>query len=359
MSLSCRQAGKVMLFAVLSLAAVSAQAWIRSPANTFATLPADSANPEALTVGPDGRVYASTFAGGQIHVFAPNGRHLRTVDVNMGSGSLLNLAFHPDTGALLVIDFGARQLLEVDPHSGAANIVASFPAGTGPNDLTFDADGNIYVSDSFQGKIWRIPPGGGTPQEWAADPLLATTGFPGFGANGLAFNHDQSALFVANTGDDTIVRIPRNADGSAGQAEVFVNSPNGPDGLIMDDEDNLWIPTNQENEILVVDSTGKAIATLGDFDGINRDGTVNGLLFPSDLAFSANGRSLYVANFALDVRNLGATQSFSSQWTDQVQRFSLARIRAKLPPLPAAGRPCADNDDDHHGCGHRRQDHHD
>ncbi len=56
----------------------------------------------------------------------------------------------------------------------------------GLNALTFDSAGNVYVSDSFQGIIWKTGPGGGAGTMWASSPLLTTTGVPGFGANGQA-----------------------------------------------------------------------------------------------------------------------------------------------------------------------------
>ena len=96
--------------------------------------------------------------------------------------------------------------------------------------------------------------------------MLTTTGVPPFGANGLAFNKAGNALFVANTGNDTIVKIPVTG-GTPGTPAVFVNSINGADGLILDGHDNLWVAANQADEIVVLDPTGKVIAKLGDFDG--------------------------------------------------------------------------------------------
>ena len=92
---------------------------------------------------------------------------------------------------------------------------------------------------------------------------------PPFGANGLGFNKAGNALFVANTGNDTIVKIPVTA-GSPGTPAVFVNSINGADGIVLDSKDNLWVAANQADEIVVVDPTGKAIAKLGDFDGLDQ-----------------------------------------------------------------------------------------
>ena len=205
----------------------------------------------------------------------------------------------------------------------------AIPGGGGPNALAFDAVGNVYISDSFQSTIWRTPKTGGAPGAWVVDPLLGTAGVPPFGANGLAFNGDQSALFVANTGNDTIVRIPVSA-GMPGTPEVFVNSINGADGLIIDGADNLWVAANQADEIVVVDPTGRVIAKLGDFDGIDRQGAPVGLLFPASLVMVNN--FVYVTNLSLDLRLFGAP-TVDSQWAAQVTRHTIARIPAHLPPI--------------------------
>src|SRR5439155_709492 len=114
-----------------------------------------------------------------------------------------------------------------------------------------------------------------------------------------AFN-SVGVLFVANTANDTVVQIPV-ADGVPGTPTVFVNSINGPDGLIIDGDDNLWVVANQADEIVVVDPSGKGIAKLGDFDGIAPDGSPRGLLFPASPVFF--GEFVYVTNLALDLRD--------------------------------------------------------
>ncbi len=87
-------------------------------------------------------------------------------------------------------------------------------------------------------------------------------------------------MFVANTGNDTIVKIPVDASFNPGTPTVFVNSINGADGLIIDDADNLWVAANQADEIVVVDPTGRAIAKLGDFDGLDPGGMAGACCFP-------------------------------------------------------------------------------
>jgi hypothetical protein len=323
------------LIACFALLPIDAAAWDRGAVQRFATLPAGAPNPEGITVDQHGDVYVTGFgptspAGpGKVFVFDDNGRLKRVLHVAGSSNALLGIAFHPLTHELLVIDFGAAQVLRVDPHSGAASVFTKPVGAAGLNALAFDHAGNVYISDSFAGVIWRTGPGGGAAVNWASDPLLTTTGFPPFGANGLDFNHNESALFVANTGNDTIVRIPVLA-GVPGKAEVFTNSINGADGLFVDEHDNIWVCANQADEIVVVDKTGKAIAKLGDFDGV-RNGSPVGLLFPASLA--PRDGWIYITNLSLDLRPITGQQSVDSQWAAQVTRHTISRIRMRIPPV--------------------------
>ncbi|HZJ53295.1 MAG TPA: SMP-30/gluconolactonase/LRE family protein [Myxococcaceae bacterium] len=340
-----------LLSIALFLLAGSAHAWDRGRARTFAVLPPGSSGPEGLEVGPRGHVYVTGFgftsAGsatgeGQLTVFDEKGRLLRQVTVHPSSPHLLGLAFHPHTGILLVNDFGAGQVLAVDPRTGEAHPFITLPAalphpgGAGLNDLTFDHAGNVYLSDSAQGIVWKAPPGGGVATIWIDDPLLRTTGVPPFGANGLRFNREETALFVANTGSDTVLRIPVVGNDPGGPAKIFAQAINGADGLLVDERDNVWVVENQSDDVVVLDPSGKVVAKLGDFGGAIRKGAPVGLLFPASIRFS--GRHLLVSNLALDLRIFNADfVSADSEWCAQVSRYTISSIRID------------DRDDDHHG----------
>src|SRR2546426_342252 len=115
-----------LLLLTLLILPVQAAAWIRTPATTFAALPAGSGGPEGITADAEGNIYASSFgftaAGpvsgpGQVFVFDPSGQLVRQLSLLIGgttpsSPHLLGLRFHPMTGALLVLDFGAAQVLK-------------------------------------------------------------------------------------------------------------------------------------------------------------------------------------------------------------------------------------------------------
>ncbi len=347
---------RAMALALLVAAALPshASAWNRGRARTFAVLPAGAAGPEGLEVDANGRVYVTTFAitasgpasgSGQLYVFDRDGRFLRQVPIAGSSAALLGLRFHPTTGALLVIDFGKAQVLAVDPTTGQSSVFMTLPSplphpelGAGLNDLTFDHAGNVYVSDSFQGVVWKTSQSGGVAAPWVDSALLRTTGVPPFGANGLRFDRHETAMFVANTGDDTIVKIPAVAGSpdssgpSAGTPAVFTNSINGPDGLLIDDDDNLWVVANQADEVVVVDPTGKAISKLGDFGGVENGSPVQ-LLFPASLRFV--GDDLLVTNLSIDLRVINPSlETVDSEWCAQVSRFTVVKIRARIRPPP-------------------------
>ena len=323
---------------MLLLTTLDASAWIRSPATTFATLPAGAAHPEGITVDTEGNVYVATFGAGasgngHIYVFSPSGRLLRDVTVAGSSPLLLDLAFHPSTGELLVLDFGNHRVLRVNPFTGAASPFTTLPAGAGPNVLTFDAAGNVYISDSFGGIIWKTGAAGGPAMAWVTSPLLAPAplphGVPPFGANGLVFNRAETALFVANTSNDTIVKIPVT-NGTPGSPAIFVYSVNGPDGLIRDDDDNLWVAANQADEIVVINPDGRVIAKLGDFEGLSPQGAPRGLLFPASLVRS--GEFIYVTNLAIDLRLFGFL-TVDALWAADVTTHTVAKISARIPPI--------------------------
>lgn len=331
---------RFVLIAVLFLVSLPfpASAWNRLEASTFATLPAGATPPEGIAVDVHGNVYVSTFGfpasgpatdPGQIIVFDRHGRLLRQLVVAGASPHLLGLEFHPLTRDLLVADFGAGKVLKVNPYTGASSVFADIGPASGLNALAFDSAGNVYISDSFQGIIWQTSAAGGAAIPWVTSPLLTTTGVPPFGANGLAFNKSGTALFVANTGNDSVVKIPV-AGGTPGAPAVLAYSINGADGLIIDEDDNLWIAANQANEIVVLDPSGKAIAKLGDFDGVNRKGAVIGLLFPASLVFS--GEHVLVTNLVLDLRLFGLP-TLDSQLAAQVTRYTVSRLPKRIPRI--------------------------
>jgi sugar lactone lactonase YvrE len=239
-----------------------------------------------------------------------------------------------------VLDFGAGNVLKVDPKTGNSSVFMGPVANSGLNALTFDKSGNVYVSDSFNGVIWKTGKHGGAFTAWSSDallqpgvPPLPKPGLtPPFGANGVEFNNAGTVMYVANTAFHQIIQIPVDAFGNAKAASILITGINAPDGIMVDRDDNIWVCANQEDEIVVIDKTGKVIAKLGDFRGIDGKGIARGFLFPASLAFSIDGSWLYVSNLTLFLPYAGAEPAIDSAWTLEVSGYTVSRLRAKIPP---------------------------
>src|ERR1700730_3232715 len=160
------------------LATSPASAWNRGNVQVLAVLPdliglpGVKSNVEGLTVGPDGNIYVPSFGfnthdpnttgsgaptgPANLFVIAPNGKIVDQFIITGSSGHMLGLRFNPVTHALWVLDFGAGNVLSIDVARHITSVLATIgpPPGNGLNALTFDAQGNGYVSDSFARVIW-------------------------------------------------------------------------------------------------------------------------------------------------------------------------------------------------------------
>jgi sugar lactone lactonase YvrE len=264
--------------------------------------------------------------------------------------------FQKSSKTLLICDLSNGIVWQADPKTGKATVFMNTGQGaaSGLNGLTFDKAGNVYVSDSFLGVIWKTGPNGGKPTIFVDSQTLSpqsATGVilvPPFGANGVEFNNEYTEMYDTNTAYHSIVEVPvtLNHDGSAsvaGKAMVLTTGINAPDGIAVDSHDNLWVVANQEDEIDVIDpnavtsqgTVAKVIAKRGDFQGLSEDGTVQGLLFPASPAFSPDGKFIYVSNLALFWPFVGVPETaIDSPWTLEVKHYSIAKVRAVIPPIP-------------------------
>ncbi len=330
---------------------------------TFAVLPDGVRFPEGITANPaNGDIYVGTFDGGNQNKLLRYNRHGHLVATrDFGITPLLGLEFdraHKKVYVLnvgdftgvpgldskiqrIAADFNSTTPIEdvaVIPPIGAPNerkvvkgdkSVDTVTFGDNarvPNAMVFDSHGNLYVSDSFQGAIFELPNVAGCSktcnvETFSHDPLLATPGFPPFGANGLAFNSDESALFIANTGDDRVLRLEMVS--GLRKVTVFAESLNGADGLVFDNESGLlWVCTNQADEVVALNANGRVVAKLGEFRGINRNGTPDGLLFPASPVIV--GDEIFVTNLAIAL-----TDAKGDEPEEDVTRWTVTRM--KLP----------------------------
>jgi sugar lactone lactonase YvrE len=321
--------------------------------DTFAVLPKGVVNPEGITANPaNGDIYVSTFSAPfKLLRYNRHGRLLAQRDFGQ---PLLGLEFDrhhnkvyiTNVGNFVGVDSKVQRVsadlsnledVAILPHIGApaANFQVGNPDGSSdvitfgdnasvPNAFIFDSHGSLYVSDSFQGAIFKIANVAScnvstcNVETLTHDGQLATVGFPPFGANGLAFNKDESVLYVANTGDDRVLQV--NMVSGLREVTVFSESLNGADGLVFDKKSGLlWVCTNQADEVVALNANGKVVAKLGEFRGINRDGTPDGLLFPASPVIV--GDDIFVTNLAIAL-----TAAVGDEPEEDVKLWTVSRM---------------------------------
>jgi len=322
---------------------------------TFTMLPDGVAYPEGIARDPStGDIYVSSFSfSGNNKVLRYNKSGKLLAQIDFAKTPLLGLAFNPEdekvyicnTGDLVgdksriqrvIADFSANSMVEdvaAIPHIGAPvartvgnpdgskDSIAFGDNAATPNALTFNKAGDLFISDSFQGTIFKIDNVAHCQGQCAVttlthDSLLATPGFPPFGANGLALNANESTLYIANTGDDRILSL----DIETGKVSVFAESINGADGLAMDANGYLWAAANQADEIVMFEPTGKVHGKLGVSGRLRKDGSHSGLLFPASLIIADD--TIYVTNLALAL-----TSATGDEIEEAVSKYSISEIK--------------------------------
>ena len=268
--------------------------------------------PEGLIIDPAGNLYAASNSDsatvGHVCVFSPGGTLTNIIDIPSGTSGVIGLLGELwDRGQLYLLDQADNnvpngRILKVNPQTHAVSTIANGFAF--PNGIVRDGNDQLFVSDSLLGRIYKLSPDGSNLTVWIDSPQLRSSNpdLP-VGANGLAFDRTRGLLYVANTGDRRIFRIPVGLDGTAGALGLFADGAAidlhlglagpvalfGADGIQFDVQGNLYVAANHANEIQVYSSTAELIhryVGLGDA----------ALDFPASLAF--RGRELYITNMS-------------------------------------------------------------
>jgi hypothetical protein len=182
-----------------------------------------------------------------------------------------------------------------DPErlSGTENIIV-------PNGLALDKHGDLFVSDSVLGVIWRIADNQSASAEiWLQHQLIAGCTPDDFGANGVAFW--QGDLYVANTGRGALVHVPILPDGSPGEPTIVAGNLDcepeglfGMDGIALDTQGNVYALLVLQNKLVRIDPTDGTYDTL-----LTEE---DGLWNPASIAFGTgkgDRQSIFITNYAV------------------------------------------------------------
>ena len=267
---------------------------------------------EGVVVDKDNCVYGGG-RNGVMYKVTPDGKVSELA--TLPSGSIPNGVTMDRNGDLVYCDLGKEAVVRVT-QSGKVSMVAHRVGDLHlslPNFATYDAEGNLYVSNSSTNNINNVlddlinpsPRGAlGVVRKNGKSEVVASGVFL---ANGTAIDPKEEAVFVLESTRFDCLRIAIKKDGTYGKPEVYSKDfPAIPDGMAFDTDGDLYItlpgkakrpedppkgkillPTNQ---ILKVDKSGKWTMLIDDPKSERLD-------HPTNCAFGGPGlQDLYFAN---------------------------------------------------------------
>ncbi|MEO6911353.1 MAG: hypothetical protein ABI158_10555 [Edaphobacter sp.] len=143
-----------------------------------------------------------------------------------------------------------------DLSTGAPKIRWNLPGeNTTCNDFAIGSDKALYITDTANGRIYKLPAGASTAELYLESRAL-------IGIDGITFL--DGTLYVNNVISNNLYRIPVDAAGKAGQpVDIWMDQPvKGPDGMRAAN-DKLFVAENGSGKISAITVHGdKATVTV-------------------------------------------------------------------------------------------------
>ncbi len=221
-------------------------------------------------------------------------------------------------GRLYIADYAPARIIRLNPRTGTQRDYARIPdvppcvlplvteqcsaapedRAPFPNYPTFGADGSMYVTDTTQALIWKVPRGGGRAKVWYTNPSLDTV----FGPDGAQVMPGGHRLMFALATPGPLAPaglyvLPIRRDGSAGMLRPFWEAPFGQflDGFAFGRSGRVYATLN--NGLVVLSPKGRVVASVPQ----QQPGQDIPFDAPANVAFA--GRRALVTNHAWITRD--------------------------------------------------------
>lgn len=199
-------------------------------------------------LSPDGKIQQLEWATG--------------LNAPKGMGVVKNTLYVADITAVVLIDLATGKITATHEIDGAKFL----------NDITSDEKGNVYISDSGAGKIYRIQ-NNGKPELYFESADLKRV-------NGLLALKD--GLYVADAGTGIHYKLVKDK-----KFEKFSETSQGADGIVMVGKDG-YIVSSWGGEVFFVDAAGKSQKMLD---------TKEQKLNSADIAYDSKTSTVYIPTF--------------------------------------------------------------
>lgn len=297
---------------IISIFPVQVRASDEYPVKIIRTYDRDASEfAEGIAVDSKGDVYVSIANQGQIwqqpldgsapvlvasfkdEIDAPLGRPLGMVFDEKDNLYVALRSYHPYTQGVYCVNI----------QDGTYERLHGTDAIFHPNALTLDEKGNLYVTDTIIGAVWRMKPDKKDvdAELWLVHHTLKGINYPFYyhnyhlGANGIAYW--ENGLYVAVTEKAHIVYVPIKSNGRPGIPRIAVPTNilelRPLDGIALDRHGNIYACILARHRVVRIDAYDGNITILATLE--------DGMDFPASLAFGRtenDSKSVYVVNYA-------------------------------------------------------------
>lgn len=229
--------------------------------------------PETIAIAPDGKLYVGMVSG-NVARLNPDGQSDGALAFTDGRA----LGLDVDSQGHVIVADSMRGLLSIDAEGNVTVLVDKFNGEPllFPDGVVVAKNGKIYFTDAstrFGPEKWGSPLEAGildmlentaTGRVLEYEPATKATRIVAHGlsfANGITLGHDETSLFVSETGRFKVWKIATTANNldlqtldaqSAAQANIlFDNLPGYPDNLTRGTDGKIWLGfVKQRTDIL-------------------------------------------------------------------------------------------------------------
>lgn len=239
----------------------------------------EKGSPERLTTGyfftegpvwmPGGYLLFSDIPGNTIHKWTPGSDEVERFRYPSHHSNGLTVDAE---GRLIACEHETRRVSRTE-HDGSVITLADRYDGkrlNSPNDVIVKSDGSVYFTDPVAHSVpkseleqpcngvYRVDPDGTVKR------LVDDIAYP----NGLAFNPDETILYVVDSERQHLRAFDVRADGTLTNSRVFIEMEHpqngfnsaGPDGMKVDVEGNLYV--TGPDAVWVFEPNGKWVGNL-------------------------------------------------------------------------------------------------
>jgi len=264
---------------------------------------------EGVVIDKDGNAWGGG-RNGKVYKVSPDGKVHEVAQ--LPPGSIPNGVTLDRAGNFVYCDLGKKAMMRLSPD-GKVSMIADRVGTLAlslPNFASYDAEGNLYVSNSSTQDISQVlvelekPAPNGALVRIRPDGRGEIVAEGIYFANGTAIDPNEDAVYVLESSRNDCLRIQIKKDGTFGKPEIYSKDfPALPDGMAFDVDRNLYVTLpavaaggniTPANQILKVD-------TKGNWSMLIDDGAGAKLSFPTNCAFGGPGlQDLFIANLQGD-----------------------------------------------------------